>query len=139
MPVFQYTARSASGQVKSASIDAPSRDEAVNRLRRQRLTVVKVEEVRAAAKGAGGKIAMRDVVIFTRQFSTMVNAGLPLVQALDILARQSENPALAAAVRAVVADVEQGNTVAASWTSSSTALRCSWRKTTPSSARSRAP
>ncbi len=112
MPVFQYTARSASGQVKSASIDAPSRDEAVNRLRRQRLTVVKVEEVRAAAKGAGGKIAMRDVVIFTRQFSTMVNAGLPLVQALDILARQSENPALAAAVRAVVADVEQGNTVA---------------------------
>jgi type IV pilus assembly protein PilC len=42
----------------------------------------------------------------------MVNAGLPLVQALDILARQSENPALAAAVRAVVSDVEQGNTVA---------------------------
>jgi type IV pilus assembly protein PilC len=112
MPVFQYTARNASGQVKNASIDAPSRGEAVNRLRRQRLTVVKVEEVRAAAKGAGGKIAMRDVVIFTRQFSTMVNAGLPLVQALDILARQSENPALAAAVRAVVSDVEQGNTVA---------------------------
>jgi type IV pilus assembly protein PilC len=111
MPVFQYTARSATGETKSASIDAPSREEAVNRLRRQRLTVVKVEEARAA-KGAGGKIAMRDVVIFTRQFSTMVNAGLPLVQALDILARQSENPALAAAVRAVVADVEQGNTVA---------------------------
>jgi type IV pilus assembly protein PilC len=112
MPVFQYTARSAAGQVKSASIDAPTRDEAVNRLRRQRLTVVKVEEVRAAARGVGGSIAMRDVVIFTRQFSTMVNSGLPLVQALDILARQSENPALAAAVRAVVADVEQGNTVA---------------------------
>jgi type IV pilus assembly protein PilC len=111
MPVFQYTARSATGETKSASIDAPSREEAVNRLRRQRLTVVKFEEARAA-KGAGGKIAMRDVVIFTRQFSTMVNAGLPLVQALDILARQSENPALAAAVRAVVADVEQGNTVA---------------------------
>jgi type IV pilus assembly protein PilC len=111
MPVFLYTARSATGETKSASINAPTRDEAVNRLRRQRLTVVKVEEARAT-KGAGGKIAMRDVVIFTRQFSTMVNAGLPLVQALDILARQSENPALAAAVRAVVADVEQGNTVA---------------------------
>jgi type IV pilus assembly protein PilC len=111
MPVFLYTARSATGETKSASINAPTRDEAVNRLRRQRLTVVKVEEARAP-KGAGGKIAMRDVVIFTRQFSTMVNAGLPLVQALDILARQSENPALAAAVRAVVSDVEQGNTVA---------------------------
>jgi type IV pilus assembly protein PilC len=111
MPVFLYTARSATGETKSASINAPTRDEAVNRLRRQRLTVVKVEEARAP-KGAGGKITMRDVVIFTRQFSTMVNAGLPLVQALDILARQSENPALAAAVRAVVSDVEQGNTVA---------------------------
>lgn len=111
MPVFQYTARSATGEVKTASIDAPSREEAVNRLRRQRLTIVKVEEARRG-KAPSGKIAMRDVVIFTRQFSTMVNAGLPLVQALDILARQSENPVLAHAVRAVVADVEEGNTVA---------------------------
>jgi len=51
-------------------------------------------------------------VIFTRQFSTMINAGLPLVQALDILAKQSENKALAAVVREVVFDVESGNTVA---------------------------
>jgi type IV pilus assembly protein PilC len=112
MPVFQVTARSADGDVRTASIDAPSRDEAVARLRRQRLTVLKVEEARAAAKPPAGRIPVRDVVVFTRQFSTMVNAGLPLVQALDILARQSEHPALAAAIRAVVADVEQGNTVA---------------------------
>jgi type IV pilus assembly protein PilC len=55
---------------------------------------------------------MRDVVIFTRQFSTMINAGLPLVQALDILAKQSENPALKDVTRAVVYDVESGHTVA---------------------------
>ena len=55
---------------------------------------------------------MRDIVIFTRQFSTMINAGLPLVQALDILAQQSENPALRDTTRQVVFDVESGHTVA---------------------------
>ena len=55
---------------------------------------------------------MRDIVIFTRQFSTMINAGLPLVQALDILAPQSENPALKDVTRQVMFDVESGNTVA---------------------------
>ena len=55
---------------------------------------------------------MRDIVIFTRQFSTMINAGLPLVQALDILAKQTENKVLSEVTRAVVFDVESGHTVA---------------------------
>ena len=54
----------------------------------------------------------RDIVIFTRQFATMINAGLPLVQSLDILAAQTENKALAEVTRAVVYDVESGNTLA---------------------------
>ena len=112
MPTFTYTARNPNGDLKSASIDAPSRDDVVNQLRRQRLTIIKVDEEKVRAKKSGGGISMRDIVIFTRQFSTMINAGLPLVQALDILARQSENKALAAVVRDVVFDVESGNTVA---------------------------
>ncbi len=112
MPTFTYTARSTKGELKSATIDAPSRDDAVALLRRQRLTIIKVDESRSTPKKTGGSIGMRDIVIFTRQFSTMINAGLPLVQALDILARQSENKALAAVVREVVFDVESGNTVA---------------------------
>jgi type IV pilus assembly protein PilC len=55
---------------------------------------------------------MRDIVIFTRQFSTMINAGLPLVQALSILSEQSENPVLKDITRQVVYDVESGNTLA---------------------------
>ncbi len=112
MPTFTYTARNPNGELKSASIDAPSRDDVVNQLRRQRLTIIKVDEEKVRAKKSGGGISMRDIVIFTRQFSTMINAGLPLVQALDILAKQSENKALAAVVRDVVFDVESGNTVA---------------------------
>lgn len=110
MPTFTYTARTQSGDLKSSTIDASSRDDAVGQLRRQRLTVVKVDENRPAK--ARGSIGMRDVVIFTRQFSTMINAGLPLVQALDILAKQSENKVLAQTVREVVFEVESGHTVA---------------------------
>jgi type IV pilus assembly protein PilC len=111
MPTFTYTARTTGGELKSATIEAPSRDEVVTQLRRQRLTIIKVDEQQARASKRGA-IKMRDIVIFTRQFSTMINAGLPLVQALDILAKQSENPHLQAVVRDVVFDVESGHTVA---------------------------
>ncbi len=111
MATFSYTARTANGQLKNDTLDAPSRDEAIASLRRQRLTVVKIDE-NASKKKRMGKIGMRDIVIFTRQFSTMINAGLPLVQALDILAQQSESPALRDTTRQVVFDVESGQTVA---------------------------
>lgn len=113
MPTFAYTARTTSGELKQATIDAPSRDDAVAQLRRQRLTIVKVDEAKSTPKKKmGGSVSMRDIVIFTRQFSTMINAGLPLVQALDILAKQTENKTLASVVREVVFDVESGHTVA---------------------------
>src|SRR5918994_1972745 len=113
MPAFTYTARALNGDLRTATIDAPSRDEVIAQLRRQRLNVVKIDEAsQANKKKSGGKISMRDIVIFTRQFSTMINAGLPLVQALDILAKQSENKALKDVTRAIVFDVESGHTVA---------------------------
>jgi len=112
MPQFTYTARSTNGELKSATIDAPNRDEVVKQLKQQRLNIVKIDEGSATKRKRGGRIKMRDIVIFTRQFSTMINAGLPIVQALDILATQSENPALKDVTRQVVFDVESGNTVA---------------------------
>ena len=112
MPTFTYTARAVNGDLKSATIDAPSRDDVIKQLRQLRLNVVKIDEGTANRKKRGGSIKMRDIVIFTRQFSTMINAGLPLVQALDILANQSENPALKDVTRQVVFDVESGNTLA---------------------------
>jgi type IV pilus assembly protein PilC len=110
MPTFAYTARTLGGELKSATMDAGSRDEVVAQLRKQKLIVVKVDEERA--KKMRGRVKTRDVVIFTRQFATMINAGLPLVQALDILSKQSESPVLKDVVRQVVYDVESGNTVA---------------------------
>jgi type IV pilus assembly protein PilC len=116
MPVYEYTARNLKGDLVQDKIDLPSRDDVIAHLRKNRMVVVKVSE----AKGKGGGLAdlfkpgvkTRDIVIFTRQFSTMINAGLPLVQALDILSQQTDNKVLADVTRQVVYDVESGNTLA---------------------------
>src|SRR5260221_1289043 len=116
MPVFEYTARNMKGDLVRDKIDLASRDDVVAHLRKNRMIVVQVRE----AKGKGGGIAdffkagvkTRDVVIFPCQFSPMINSGLPLVQALDILSQQTENKILADITRAVVYDVESGHTLA---------------------------
>src|SRR6266404_7795044 len=111
MATFTYTARAFNGDLRTATIDAASRDDVISQLRKQRLSVVKIDQD-AAKKIGRGSIKTRDVVIFTRQFWTMINSGLPLVQALTILAEQTDNKALAEVTRKVVFDVESGNTVA---------------------------
>jgi len=111
MASFMYTARDAKGELKSATLEATNREDAISQLKKQRLNVIKIDE-QAKKKKSGGKVKMRDIVIFTRMFSTMINSGLPLVQAMGILAEQSENPTLREVTKAVVFDVESGNTVA---------------------------
>ena len=110
MATFTYTARSFAGEMRTATLEAPSRDDVIAQLRRQRLNVVKIDEA-TPKKPRMGRIKMRDIVILTRQFSTMINAGLPLVQAMTILSEQSENKTLQGIMRKVVFDVESGNTV----------------------------
>ena len=115
MPVFEYTARNAStGQILKGTLDVPTRDDVLKHIKQQKMIVVNVREqpkqISLGLKRRG--IRTRDIVIFTRQFATMINAGLPLVQSLDILARQTENPALAEVTRQVVFDVESGHTLA---------------------------
>jgi len=115
MPVFEYTARNLKGDLEKGQVDLPSRDDVIAHLRRNRLVVVQVRQAPAQISFGGmfkAGVKTRDVVIFTRQFATMINAGLPLVQALDILAQQTENKVLADVTRAVVYDVESGQTLA---------------------------
>src|SRR5438874_1653359 len=115
MPVFQYTARTLKGDLVNDKIDLPSRDDVIAHLRKNRMVVV---QVRAAPREFklnfkfGGGVKTRDIDVMTRQFATMINAGLPLVQALDILAQQTENKILADVTRQVVYDVESGHTLA---------------------------
>jgi type IV pilus assembly protein PilC len=115
MPLFEYTARNLKGDLVKDQVDLPSKDDVIAHLRKNRLVVVQVRQAPASVSLGGmfkAGVKTRDVVIFTRQFATMINAGLPLVQALDILAQQTENKVLAGVTRQVVYDVESGQTLA---------------------------
>jgi type IV pilus assembly protein PilC len=114
MPMFEYTARSQTGQIQKGQMDVANKDDVSSYLRKNRLILVSVREAPKQIKLSmgGSRVKTRDIVIFTRQFATMINAGLPLVQSLNILAAQTENKTLAEVTRAVVYDVESGNTLA---------------------------
>ncbi|MFQ5889150.1 MAG: type II secretion system F family protein [Gemmatimonadota bacterium] len=113
MPVWVYSARTVAGELKRDQIEVPSREDVVAYLRRRKLIPVSVrEKPREFYFRSRGRVKTRDIVILTRQFATMINAGLPLVQALDILAKQSDNKTIKSTVEAVLHDVESGNTLA---------------------------
>ncbi len=91
MPLFEYTAKnSQTGQIMKGQREAPSQDDVVRYIRNNRMILVSIREAPKTINISFGKqrITTRDLVIFTRQFATMINAGLPLVQSLNILASQ---------------------------------------------------
>ncbi|HSE60170.1 MAG TPA: type II secretion system F family protein [Nitrospiraceae bacterium] len=116
MATFAYVGKTRQGAVKKGELTAKTRDEAVDQLRKQNVIVTSLEE-KQGGEGLGklsfgSGIKDKDIVVFTRQFGTMINAGLPLVQCLDILGTQSENKVLGKAVTEVKTSVESGSTLA---------------------------
>lgn len=111
---FVWSGKTRQGQAQKGELVAKTREEVIAQLRKQNILVTSVQEKAASRKfpGFGGGVSGKDIVIFTRQFSTMIDAGLPLVQCLEILANQTENKTLAKTVGLVRADVESGSTYA---------------------------
>ncbi|MDH5668293.1 MAG: type II secretion system F family protein [Nitrospira sp.] len=113
MATFAYVGRSKSGAVKKGELVAKSRDEAVELLRKQNVVVTSLQE-KAGKQGFslsfGSGVSEKDLVVFTRQFGTMINAGLPLIQCLEILSTQSENAVLKKSVGEIKTQVEAGAT-----------------------------
>jgi type IV pilus assembly protein PilC len=114
MAIFTYTGRTRGGQTITGEMEAASREAVVAKLRSQQVIAT---NVRAKAKDInlsfGTGITEKDIVIFTRQFATMIDAGLPLVQCLEILSSQNENKAFKKALSEIRQAVEGGNTFAA--------------------------
>ena len=119
MATFAYVGKTRQGSMKKGEVAAKNREEAIERLRKQNVIVTTLEE--KGGKGGesiwdmeigGGGVTDKDIVIFTRQFGTMINAGLPLIQCLDILATQSENKTLRKALADIKIQVEGGSTFA---------------------------
>ncbi len=115
MPVFVWKGRAAGGEAQAGEMTFATQAEALEFLRKKRITISSLREkpkgVRVPKVGGGG-VSTKDLAIFTRQFSTMISAGLPLVQCLDILAKQTSKPAFAAVIGEVNRDVEAGATLA---------------------------
>jgi type IV pilus assembly protein PilC len=115
MPVFKYAGKTRSGTVQKGEIEAVDRDSAVAALRQRQILVTSVKtkpkELSISLPGFGG-VKEKDIVVFTRQFATMIEAGLPLVQCLDILSRQATNKEFAASISKVKTDVESGESFA---------------------------
>jgi type IV pilus assembly protein PilC len=113
---FVWSGRTRQGEMQKGELVAKSREEAIAQLRKQNILATSVQPKTAERKfglpGFGGGVGDKDIVIFTRQFSTMIDAGLPLVQCLEILSNQTENKTLAKTIGLVRADVESGATYA---------------------------
>ncbi len=113
MPDFAYAARGRDGKLTKGSMQAQNRSMLIQTLRDKGLTP---DQTSIREKKAGGRVLtlrrvkLNELLIFTRQLSTMIDAGLPLLQSLDILAEQAEDPIFAKIIRAIASSVEGGET-----------------------------
>ncbi len=112
MNSFQYIAKDKTGRAVSGVVDAVNETEAADILHKKELIIISVKQAKKQAAagrgGRGGRVKLDDLVIFSRQLATMIDAGIPLVQALGILGEQIENKQLQAIVLRVRQDIEAG-------------------------------
>ncbi len=112
MPKFKFKAKSAAGRSESGVVNARTEEEALAELRKRQLQNIVVKLERAGA-GATPGASTEDLVIFTRQLATMIGAGIPLMEAMEILHSQAENPRFAVVLDRVVEDIRAGSDLSA--------------------------
>jgi type IV pilus assembly protein PilC len=116
MPEYEFRATGRKGEAITGKRSAPSREALDAILRREQLTPTRIvergKEIAIPKPKMTGKVSPKELAVFTRQFSVMIDAGLPLVQCLEILSTQQENPGFAKALSAVRSSVESGSTLA---------------------------
>jgi type IV pilus assembly protein PilC len=111
MAEWAYEARTRAGEVQTGIIEADSKEAVQSRLRARQLNPVKIKKKGREIKlSFGTGVTPKELVVFTRQFATMIDAGLPLVQCLDILSSRGDNKALNTILKDVKDHVEQGGT-----------------------------
>lgn len=113
MAKFTWTAQDGQNKAQKGEMSAASREDVFTALARKGYHTIAVEEKTGFALGKkrAKKITEKDLVVFTRQFATLFNAGIPIVQGLEILSKQAENKSLGAIVGQVKSDVETGSTL----------------------------
>ena len=115
---FHYKARDSAGRAREGTVEGPDQQVVVARLREMGFTPLSVEERQTTGlkreitfPGRGGKVKLKDLAIFSRQFATMIASGLTLLRSLKILSEQSENPKLTEVIGKVASSVEEGRSL----------------------------
>jgi type IV pilus assembly protein PilC len=118
---FDYEVRDRAGKLVSGQLEADSQDAVATKLKSMGYAPVKITEVKSTGMnmdikipGMGGKVKLKDLAIFSRQFATMIGSGLALIRALGILAEQTENDKLRETIEDVRDDIEQGQSLSVS-------------------------
>ena len=114
MPVFVWKGRTLAGEAQSGEIEVAKQEEAIDALRKKKILITSMRPKTGGfsmPKFGGPGVSTKDLAIFTRQFATMISAGLPLVQCLDILAKQSSKPSFGRVIGEVTREVEAGSTL----------------------------
>lgn len=115
MAKFTWEARTKAGAIQKGVMEASNESTVESQLKKYGFTNIAIKEQKAGFKfsfGGGGKVDTKDLVVFTRQFATMIDSGLPLVQCLDILASQQQNSFFKSALNNIKESVEGGSTFA---------------------------
>jgi len=116
MPVYNWEATTRTGEQRSGTLTADNEAAVISRLETQGLTITRVRRkpLEFHMPHIGSGVSLKDMVVFSRTFSTMIDAGLPIVQSMDMLAAQSENATFRRVLASIKAEVETGKTLSES-------------------------
>ena len=121
MPTYKYVTRNQEGKTVTGKIAADTQELIVAELRKRELIIISIDEekpsVLKASSGpkSGQKVKSEDLVIFTRQFATMIDAGIPIIQSLEALAEQTSNPSFQKTINAIREDIQMGSSLSAAF------------------------
>ena len=112
MPTFKYTAKETTGKTVNGVLEYSDKALLIDALRKKGLVIISIQEIaKRKAMLSGGKVKLEEIVIFSRQLATMVDSGIPLVQALDILFEQVEKSVFKNVLAKVRDDIETGSSL----------------------------
>ncbi|HDS11346.1 MAG TPA: type II secretion system F family protein, partial [Candidatus Wirthbacteria bacterium] len=117
MTKFNYRAKNQQGSIKSGVVEAANRAGAVTLLKDRQLTPIEIKDAKSKSfidkiNDSLATISLKDKVVFARQLTAIINAGIPLLQALQLIEEQTANPKLKEAIHQIISDIQSGSTFA---------------------------
>ena len=116
MPTFKYTAKETTGKTVSGILEYSDKELLIDALRKKDLVIISIEETaKRRIVFFGGSVKLDEIVIFSRQLATMVDAGIPILQSLEALSEQTSHPTFKMALNAIREDIQVGSSLSSAF------------------------